>query len=120
MGNGVSDFISVNGHGRGCVFSPDLFNLYSEIIMRELDNVPCCVIRGRNINYIRYADDAVLVSTSEENLQILLYVVVEASSRQGFTLNCKKTECMVVNRQPGVNFQLNVGNKNIKQVRSFK
>ena len=56
-------------------------------------------------------------SKSQENLQRILDVVVEASSRQGLTLNCKKTECMIVSKQPGVNCQLNIGNENTKQVK---
>ena len=99
---------------------PDLFNVYSEMIMRELDNVSGCVTGDHNINNLRYADDAVLISNSEENLQKLLDTVVEASSRQGLTLNCKKTECMVVSKQTGVNCHLEIGNEKIKQVKSFK
>ena len=62
-----------------------------------------CVIGGHNVNNLRYADDAVLVSNTEEDLQRLLNAVVEASNRQGITLNCKKTECMVVSKQIGIN-----------------
>ena len=49
-----------------------------------------CVIGGHNVNNLRYADDAVLISNTEEDLQRLLNVAVEASNRQGLTLNCKK------------------------------
>ena len=37
--------------------SPDLFNIYSEMILRNLENYPGVKINGVNINNIRYADD---------------------------------------------------------------
>ena len=45
---------------RGCAFSPCLFNLYAEYIMRNagLDEAQAGIkIAGRNINNLRYADD---------------------------------------------------------------
>ena len=48
--------------------SPDLFHIYSEMILRNLENYPGVKIKGENINNIRYADDTVLIADSEENL----------------------------------------------------
>ena len=45
---------------QGCIFSPYLFNLYGEYIMRNarLDEAQDGIkIAGRNINNLRYADD---------------------------------------------------------------
>ena len=45
---------------QGCIFSPCLFNLYAEYIMRNagLDKAQAGIkIAGRNINNLRYADD---------------------------------------------------------------
>ncbi|GFR83553.1 retrovirus-related Pol polyprotein LINE-1 [Elysia marginata] len=47
------------GVRQGCILSPDLFNLYSEMILRELDNIQGIGLGGHNINNIRYADDTV-------------------------------------------------------------
>ena len=47
--------------GKGCIWSSNLFNLYAEYIMwnAKLDESQAGVkIAGRNINNLRYADDA--------------------------------------------------------------
>ena len=48
------------GVRQGCIFSPCLFNLYAEYIMRNagLEEAQAGIkIAGRNINNLRYADD---------------------------------------------------------------
>ena len=77
------------------MLSIDLLNTYSKMIMRNLKDMKECVIGDHNFNNLRYADNAVLISYTEGDLQRLLNAVVEASNRQGLTLNCKKTECML-------------------------
>ncbi|GFO18812.1 retrovirus-related pol polyprotein line-1 [Plakobranchus ocellatus] len=53
-----SDFKPIKrGLRQGCVMSPDLFNLYSEIILRTLDSISGLKINGENLNNLRYADD---------------------------------------------------------------
>jgi len=72
------------------------------------------------MNNIRYADDTVLISESEGKLQELLDKVVEESAKKGLTINCKKTECLVVSkktRRPDC--RLHIGNNTIKQVSKF-
>ena len=41
---------------------PDLFNLYNEMILRVLEDLPRLVIGGHNINNIRNAHDPVLIA----------------------------------------------------------
>ena len=64
------------------MFFPDLFNLYSEMIMRELDGQKIFVVGGHNINNLRYAHDTVLLAESEKDLQRLLDIVVEQSKKK--------------------------------------
>ena len=47
-------------------------------------------IAGRNINNLRYADDATLMPESEEELQSLLMNVKEESEKVGVKLNIRK------------------------------
>ena len=55
--------------------SPCLFNLYAEYILRNagLEEAQTGIkIAGRNINYLRYADDTTLMEEREEDLKSLL------------------------------------------------
>ena len=51
-------------------------------------------IAWRNINNLRYADDATLMAESEEELKSLLMKVKEESEKVGLTLNIQKTKIM--------------------------
>ena len=51
-------------------------------------------IARRNINNLRYADDATLMAESEEKLKNLLLKVVEESEKVGLKLNIQKTKIM--------------------------
>ena len=51
-------------------------------------------IAGRNINNLRYADDAILMAESEEKLKRLLRRVKEESEKAGLKLNIHKTKIM--------------------------
>ena len=50
---------------------------------------------GRNINYLRYANDTTLMAESEEELKSLLMKVKEESEKVGLKLNIQKTKIMV-------------------------
>ena len=75
-GHGPTDWFQIGkGVRQGCILSPCLFNLYAEYIMRnaELEEAQAGIkIAGRNINKLRYADDATLMVESEEELKSLL------------------------------------------------
>ena len=51
-------------------------------------------IAGRNINYLRYADDTTLMAESEEELKNLLMKVKEESEKVGLKLNIQTAEMM--------------------------
>ena len=52
-------------------------------------------IAGRNINYLRYADDTTLTAESEEELKSLLMKVRQESETVGLKLNIQKTKITV-------------------------
>ena len=51
-------------------------------------------IAGRNINNLRYADDATLLAESEEELKSLFMKVKEENEKASFGLNIQKTKTM--------------------------
>ena len=51
-------------------------------------------IAGRNINNLRYADDATLMAESEEELKSLLMKVKVESGKVDLKLNIQKTKIM--------------------------
>ena len=72
-------------------------NLYAEYIMRNagLEEAHAgSKIVERNINNLRYADDATLMTESEEELKSLLMKVKQESEKVGLKLNIQKTKIM--------------------------
>ena len=62
-------FQIAKGVHQGHIFSPCLFNLYAEYIMRDsrLDEAQAGIkIARRNINNLKYTDDTTLMAESEE------------------------------------------------------
>ena len=51
-------------------------------------------IDGRNINNLRYADDATIMAESKEELKSLLMKVKEESEKADLKLNIQKTKIM--------------------------
>ena len=67
--------------------------LYAEYIMRNagVDESEAGIkIAGRNINNLRYADNATLMADSEEELKSFLMRVKEESEKAGLQLNMKE------------------------------
>ena len=82
-GHGKADWFQIGkGVCQGCILSPCLFNLYAEYIMRNagLEEAQAGIkIAGRNINNLKYADDATLMAESAEELKNFLMKVKEES-----------------------------------------
>ena len=54
------------GVRQGCVLSPGLFSLYSEMVLRDIEGIGGITVEGRNINNVRFADDTVFVAETEK------------------------------------------------------
>ena len=93
-GHGTTNWFQIGKRvHQGCILSPCLFNLYADYIMRNagLDEAQARIkIAGRNINKLKYADDATLMAEIEEGLKSLLMKVREESEKVGLKLNIKK------------------------------
>jgi hypothetical protein len=119
--NDTSEYTNIKrGVRQGCVLSPDFFNIYSEMILRSLEDVEGVKIGGYNCNNLRYADDTVLIAGNEENLQKMIDTVSRESIKMGLSLNVKKSECMSIskNKSPPT-CNVNINGEPIKQVVRF-
>ena len=71
--------------------------LYAEYIMRNarLDESQAEIkLADRNMSNLRYADDAILMAESEEELKSLLMRVKEESEKATLNLNIQKTKIL--------------------------
>ena len=66
--------------------SINLFNLYSEMILRHFEPLQGRAVGGQNVNNLRYAADTAFITGSERKLQEELYTVVESSRRKCYQL----------------------------------
>ena len=93
-GHGTTDWFQIGKGGRqGCIFSPYLFHLYAEYIMRNggLDEAQAGIkIAGRNINNLRYANNTTLMAESKDELKNLLMKVQEESEKADLKLSIQK------------------------------
>ena len=90
--NKLSQYVKIKrGVRQGCIFSPDLFNLNRENVFRELEDLDGISVGGHNLTNLRFADDSMLVASSQQGLQDLLNKVVDESKKKGLKINRKKT-----------------------------
>ena len=122
INNDTSEPLKVEkGVRQGCVLSPALFNLYTDIIFRNIDQRPGIKIGGHTINNLRYADDTVLLAENETEQQILDTVKTE-SEKYGLFMNVKKkTKSMAFSRNKDITeLKLLINGNEIGQVKSFQ
>ena len=94
-GHGTTDWLQIGKEG--CIFSPYLFNLYAEYIMRKagLEEAQAEIkIAGRIINNFTFADDTTFMAETKEELKSLLMKVKDESEKVCLKLNIQKTKIM--------------------------
>lgn len=88
------------GVRQGCVLSPLLYNVYSEVVMRNvLESWDGGVkIGGKRFSNLRFADDTLLIAGSPEELQGILHRLQGVSLEYGLKININKTKIMIIDR----------------------
>ena len=96
--HGIMDWSQI---GKGvhpvCIWSPRLFTLYAQYIMRNagLDEAQAGIkIARRNINNLRYTDDTNLMAETKKELESLLMKMKEENEKVGLKVNIQKTKIM--------------------------
>ena len=82
-----------------CCLHVCLFNLYTEMIFRHIEDMEGVIVGGININNLRYADDTVVLADSEGSLQTILNEVNEAGKAFNMKMNAKKTKTMIISKK---------------------
>ena len=95
----TEEFQTKKGVRQGCVLSPSLFNLYTEKIFREIEDMEGVNVERHNINNLRYADDTSFLALEEQILQNLLTAVNDKGKLYGMEINVKKTKSIVASKK---------------------
>ena len=81
------------GLKQGCILSPVLFNAFMEDLVQLIRDQQKGVNYGDlNVSILLYADDIVLLSDCEEDLQSMLYMLGEWCCKGGVTVNGNKSK----------------------------
>ncbi len=95
---GISPYFEANnGVKQGCNLSPTLSNIYQNDI-HDIFDEDCCPVNldGVDMNSLSWADDLVLMSTSQKGLQNCLDKLSLYCKKWGLKLNVAKTKFMIM------------------------
>ena len=102
-----------------CVLSPLLFTVYINWIDKCSQTDECATIGNCKISRLLFADDLVLLSSTESDLQCALNSLVDACSTVGMKTSTAKTEVLHLPRNPN-QCVLQVNGTTLKQVAKLK
>ncbi|KAK0155407.1 LINE-1 retrotransposable element ORF2 protein [Merluccius polli] len=112
-----SDLFPVRvGLRQGCPLSPILFIIFMDRISRHVEGVRFGDLR---IGSLLFADDVVLMASSDRDLQLSLDRFAAECEAVGMRISTSKSESMVLNRKR-VECTLRVGDEILPQVEEFK
>ena len=95
------------GVRQGCSLSPQLFNIYTEAMMREalseLDNG--VKVGGRVMKSVSFADDKAIVCSTEEGLQKMVNNLNRTAEEFGMKINFAKTKVMRIAKRQSCSYE---------------
>lgn len=111
-----------NGVRQGCPLSPTLFNIYiNEIILKwnQIYTSGIKITSALTLNTLLYADDQVIISNSEDNLQRGLYTLNKILKDFGMEISAQKSKVMAFLGQDPVRSKIIHNNQCLEQVQNF-
>ena len=107
------------GLRQGCPLSPILFIIFMDRISRRSQGVEGVRFGDLRIGSLLFADDVVLLASSDRDLQLSLDRFAAECEAAGMRISTSKSEAMVLNRKR-VECTLRVGDEILPQVEEFK
>lgn len=108
------------GIRQGDSLSPVLFNIIMDEIVNEVKQAGRGYRMGdRGVKIICYADDAVIVSEDEDDLQRLLYKFQQTAQLFNMQISVEKTKSLAISKEPK-RCKLAIYDRSVEQVMSFK
>lgn len=109
------------GVRQGCPLSPTLFNIYIDEITRLwFEKIKHFNIDNVNFTALLFADDQVIVSRNENDLQIAIIKLNEVASKYNMIISTDKTKVMAFLGSYPIRTKIVLNNKTIEQVNTFK
>jgi hypothetical protein len=115
----TSEWKTINGGVRhGCSLSPLLFIIYINKIIQKWKvtrhgNIP--INRNANINTMLFADDQILLTKSEDDLQYSVHNLNKIASEFSMEINVEKTSVMAFRGMEPIRSKICINNKTLKQ-----
>jgi len=121
---GLSENFPVKiGVRQGCVLSPSLFNLYISDLADELNtgDFDAPLLNTSEVSSLFYADDLVLLSTSQNGLQNAIDKLGLYCNKWKLSVNINKTKIIVFNKKGHMfsNLKFHILNEDIEIVSSY-
>ena len=116
-------FITESGVRQGDNLSPTLFALYLNDLVLDINSQNLGVAFGNSrISVLLYADDIVLISENETNLQKMLTIIDKWCSKWQMKVNPDKTKVIHFRKQKKkeTNYKFQIGEKEIGKVSCYK
>ena len=121
--NKLSNAADINrGVRQGCSLSPTLFNIYmNEIITQWQKEVPASIQLSRKakLNTFLFADDQVIISNTEDNLQKAIFKLNNLITEYGLSISTNKTKTMAFKGLEPLRSKIVINNQIIEQVNIF-
>ena len=120
----MTDSIEIKqGVHQGSVLSPLLFNIFINDIGTTLSTDDAPIVYDSKVNHLLYADDLVLMSTTEEGLQSNINMVNEYCTKWGLAINTDTSKVMTFSKTGRMlkdRFKSIVGSDDIEYVNQYK
>lgn len=103
-----------------CALSPEVFNLYSEIIPGDLEDLHLFIIGGYNLTQHKLCKGHSVESRHESKLHEFPWKAVKERETNRLNINCNKTKWMLVSKRNRSKSELWIRDSKINQGRKFK